>query len=80
MPFGHVPHLFRAILRYFQISYFSTDLLRSFSFLLFFQSFRSHAKGTMKFGSRPFTWDSRSLLPSLRAPYFISQGLFRLPN
>ena len=31
-PFGHVPHFIRAILRSFQISYFSTDLLMSFSY------------------------------------------------
>ena len=31
-PFGHVPHLIHAILRYFPISYFSTDLLMSFSY------------------------------------------------
>ena len=30
--FGHVPHLSRAILRSFQTSYVSTDLLMSFSY------------------------------------------------
>ena len=34
----------------------------------------------MKFGSSPFAWNSRSLLPYLWDPYFIFQGLFRLPN
>ena len=52
--FEHVPHLIRAILCSFQISYF-TDVF----FLLFFQSLCSHAEGTMKF-SRPFAWDPSS--------------------
>ena len=30
--FGRVPHLIRAILRSFRISYFTTDLLVSFSY------------------------------------------------
>ena len=46
-PHGHVLHLIRAILHSLQISYFSTDAF----FLLFFQSFCSHAEDSMKFGS-----------------------------
>ena len=34
-PFGHVPHLIRAILRSFHISFISTDLLMSFSYSSF---------------------------------------------
>ena len=34
----------------------------------------------MKFGSWPFAWDPRILLPFLLALYIIFQGLFRLPN
>ena len=34
-PFEHVPDLIRAILRSLQISYFSTDLLMSFSYSFF---------------------------------------------
>ena len=47
-------------------------------FLLFFQSFCSHAEATMKFSSWPFAWDPRILLPFLWAPYIIFPGLFRL--
>ena len=35
MPFGHVPHVIRDILRSFRISYFSTNLLMSFSYSSF---------------------------------------------
>ena len=62
-PFGHVPHLIRAILRSFQISYFSTDLLMSF--LLFFQSFCFHTESTMRFGSWLLAWDPGFLMPFL---------------
>ena len=34
----------------------------------------------MKFGSRPFAWDPRFLLPFLWAPCIILQCLFRLSN
>ena len=49
--FGHVPHLIRAILRYFQIPYF-TDLQTYFSYSLNLSVLmRSHAEGSMEFGS-----------------------------
>ena len=44
-PFEHIPHLIRATLRSFQISYFSD------AFFLFFQFFCSYAEGTIEFGS-----------------------------
>ena len=58
------------------INNWSTDVF----FLLFFQSFCSHTESTMKFGSWPFVWDLRFLLPFLWARYIIFQGIFRLPN
>ena len=63
-PFGHVPHLIRVIFRSFQICYFSTDVF----FLLFFQSFCSHAEGTM----------NKVVDPLHGVP--VSYCLFRLPN
>ena len=35
---------------------------------------------TIKFGSWPFAWNPRILLPFLWASYIIFQGLFRHPN
>ena len=78
-PFGHVPHLIRSIIRSFQIYYFSSDFLMSFSYT-FFQSFCSYAEVTMKFGSWPFAWDPRILLSFLWSAYIIFQGLFRPAN
>ena len=53
--FGHVSHITRAIISSF-LNFLFLHWTSDVIFLLSFQSFCSHAEGTMKFRSWPFAW------------------------